>query len=747
MSRTSLLALAALALALAPLGCRSPGAAAKGGDGDGPELTLDWIHGPGPAALEARPRWRWRADGTLLLLDEARAAEERLFETFDPSTRARTPLCGLEEARDSLRALAGEATPDELGWPDELDEAGRRGLYAIEGELYVLELESATFARLTETPEEEEAARFSPDGARVAFVRANDLYVHDLANGAETRLTYDGDGTHLNGTLSWVYWEEIFGRNDRAYWWSPDSERVAYLATDESEVSEVTFVDFQPAVPRTIVQRYPKAGTKNPAVRVGVVAAAGGPTTWVGLDPESYEYVARVEWLPSGRELAVQTMTRDQARLDLAFVDATSGRAREVLTETDPGWVNIHDDLVFLKDGAEFLWVSERDGYAHAYRYAADGSLFGRVTRGPWALRSSSGSVFWLRRAIQHVDEARGLVYFTALEKDSIEKHLYRIHLDGTGLERLSSEEGTHAIAFSPDGGHYVDTYSTARRLPMLRVHRADGTEIERLAEPRPDALTELDLTFPVFSHIPARDGFAMPAQRLVPPDFDASRPHPVIVHVYSGPSAPMVADAWDRGLYFDNLLARAGYVVIEVDNRSSTAISKELENTVLGQLSGDSEKNDLEDALRWIGEQPWADAERIGMWGWSGGGTTTLLMMTRTDLVAAGISVAPVTDWHYYDTKWAEFAMKTPEANPEGYAHTSLVERAKDLSGRLLLVHGTYDDNVHPQNAWHFIDELIEANKPFDMMLYPMRKHGIADTPARRHLFGKMLAFWRERL
>ena len=266
----------------------------------------------------------------------------------------------------------------------------------------------------------------------------------------------------------------------------------------------------------------------------------------------------------------------------------------------------------------------------------------------------------------------------------------------------------------------------------MLRWHDASGKLRETIATGKPELLAKLGLRTPELFEIPARDGFPMPAQILKPAKFDPEQRHPVILHVYAGPSAPTVANAWQTANYFDNVLSDRGYLVVKVDNRSATARSKKLENTVLGQLSGDGELNDLVDAIRWLKQKPWVDPARAGMWGWSGGGTATLSVMTRSTELKAGIAVAALTDWHYYDTKWAEFAMKRPEDNPDGYEKTSLVKRAKDLHGRLLLVHGTYNDNVHPQNAWHFADELIRANKRFDMMFYPMRKHGIADRPAR---------------
>ena len=739
--------LAYAALLLGVSSCATPEA---GSAVSSQPITVEWIYSPDCGAVAATPEYVWRADSKLLLLDPRDPPATRAFVLLDPKTRERRSCVDAGAALRSLASLmegGGTPVPSALRWPQSFSASGDRAIYLIGDDLFVLELSTAAFRRVTETPQVERAASFSPNGERVAFVRDNDLFVYDLADGRELRLTSDGSATILNGTLSWVYWEEIFGRRDIGYWWAPDSTALAFLRTDESRVAVAHFPHFLPAVPEVRTQRYPKTGSTNPEAHVGIVEIDGRQTTFVELDGAGFEYVARVQWHPDSARVAVQTLTRDQRRLDLFLAARATGATQHVLTETDPAWVNIHDDLHFLRDGRQLLWVSERDGYSHLYLHAIDGGPVRQITRGKWSLRSSGGGVFWLRQAVAAVDEPGGWIYFTALEKSSIERHLYRIRFDGSGMERVSAEDGTHAVAFSPDARHYVDTYSDIRTLPALRLHDAGGEQAAVLSPPRPKLLAPFAMRYPSLNTIPARDGFEMPAQILKPPGFDPSRRYPAILHIYAGPSAPSVSNAWQHANYFDQVLGDHGYVVVKVDNRSATALSKATENTVDGQLCGDSELNDLVDAARWLKQQRYIDPDRVGVWGWSGGGSTTLLLMTRSEEFCAGIAVAPVTDWHYYDTKWAEAAMKRPQDNPEGYEHTSLVKRAKDLHGRLLLVHGTYDDNVHPQNSWHFIHELVAANKPFDMMMYPMRKHGIADQAARIHLFTKMVEFWTQHL
>ena len=562
----------------------------------------------------------------------------------------------------------------------------------------------------------------------------------------EARLTADGSATILNGNLSWVYWEEIFDHGVAGFWWSDDSSAIAFLRTDESQVDVVTFQKFAPAVPEIITQRYPKAGDANPSVRLGIVEVGSGKTAWMDQAAAGYEYILGVKWLPDNRAVAVQTTNRLQTRLDLWLVARGSGDARLLLTDADDAWVN-QKELQFLDGGKKFLVSSERDGHTHLYLYGIDGKLLNAVTRGPWSVRGPSG-FYGAPLGSAWVEEAGGWVYFTALEKSPVERHLYRIRLDGTGMERLTKEDGTHRITMSPDRRSYVDVHSTHDTLPSLSVHEASGKQRAVVTPSRADIVAPFQFQAASLFTVPAADGFALPARIVKPRGFDPAKKYPAIVYIYGGPGAPTVNDSWDYSFagnaYFDQVLVDRGYVVFSVDPRSATGQSKTLENTVVRKMMADGELNDIVAGVKWLKAQPWVDAARIGVWGWSGGGTDTLLVMTRSQEFKAGISVAPVTDWHFYDTKFAETYMKTPADNPEGYALFSLVPRAKDLHGRLMLVFGTYDDNVHPQNSWSFVDELIKANKPFDLMVYPMRKHTIEDRPARIHLFEKMLEFWK---
>ena len=716
-------------------------------------LTLQWIYSPAGQAVARVPSHVWLPDNTAMVYDTRRPAAQRSFERLDPANGTRTTVLDVPKAVASLKTLGPNLLEREtLEWPKSFSRDGQKAIYVLKDDIFVLDLPTATFTRLTNTPEgekvekpEEEVAEFSPDGRMVAYVRNNNLYVYDLAKKEEKPLTRDGSATLLNGTLSWVYWEEVFGRHNTAFWWSPDSKSIAYLQTDEAGVPVSLFVDFAPVDQRVIRQPYPKAGEQNPKVRVGVVDVSDATTHWVTV-PKPYEWLLRVKWLPGSDRISLTTMDRPQTELDLWFAGRSGGAAQHVLTETDPGWVNVSDDLRFLPDGKHFFWASERDGYMHLYRYRIDGTLENQVTRGDWPVASSGGVAFWVHQSIVGYDPANDWLYFTALKDSSVERHLYRIHSNGNGMQRVDAEAGTHGISMSPDTRFYFDTFSDIRTMPALRLHTSDGKLKEVIAPPRPELLAGFDLQYPDLLTIPAEDGFPMPAQILKPSGFNPAKKYPVILHIYGGPSAPTVKNQWQPGIFYDNLLLREGFVVVSVDNRSATAISKKLENTIL-QQSPLPETADQLAGIRWLKSQPWVDGSRVGVWGWSGGGTMTLSLMTHSQEFRAGIAGAPVTDWRYYDSKWAEALMKLPKDHEDAYNRTSLVKHAGDLHGTLLLVFGTYDDNVHPQNEQAFMDALIKADKPYHVMLYPMRKHGFTDRPARIHRDQAMIDFWKENL
>jgi dipeptidyl-peptidase-4 len=710
-------------------------------------VTIEWIYSDESKSITNLPNVFWLKNNSAVIYNSKKENQQNNFELLNPETGQTKILFDVNKSLESLKTILGDKAPKVLKMLDAIDINGKSGAFIFDGDIFSLDFSSSQIQRITNTIDEEKNISFSPDGNNLAFVRSNNLFVYNLISKLEKQITSDGSQSILNGTLSWVYWEEIFGRKDIGYWWSPDSKSIAFLRSDESKVSEMYFPDFKPIVPDVIKQKYPKTGGTNPTVEVGIADIQNQKITWADFSNYPYEYIIRVNWLPDSEQVAVQTMNRMQDELNLFFIDKNLGTPKHILKETDPGWVNVNDDLTFIKNGSEFLWVSERSGYAHIYRYDKKGKLINQVTKGEWAVASSGGSAFWVRGAISAVDEKNEIVFFTAQEKDPKEKHLYKINFNGTGFRKLSTGNFTHSINFSHEAKYYFDTYSNISTPPVLSLYKNDGTFVKQIKKYDEQKLASLDLQRPEIFSITARDGFLLPAEIMKPKNFDAAKKYPLIVYVYGGPSAAQVQNTWRNSIYFDQVLLDNGFIVAIIDPRSSTAISKKLENIVLKNMAGQIELDDLVDGIQWFKKQSYIDSSRVGVWGWSGGGTFTLNAMTHSKEFKAGIAVAGVTDWRYYDSKFGEMAMKTPQVNPDGYEKTSLVKSAKDLHGRLMIVFGSYDDNVHPQNSYAFIDELIKVNKMFDMMVYPMRKHGISDAPARIHLYNKMLEFWKNNL
>ena len=587
--------------------------------------------------------------------------------------------------------------------------------------------------RLTRDPAVETMPSFSPDGSLLAFVRDHDLVVVDVGLSHEWALTHSGGPNLLNGELDWVYQEEIYGRgNFKGYWWSPDSSQLAYLQTDESPVNEFTILDHLPYRLEVETTNYPKAGDKNPLVQLGVIPAIGGDTIWVDLGhyTPTDMLVVSVDWSPDSENVIVQVQNREQTWLDLNTVDARSGVTHRVLQETTSAWVNALGDPLWLDDGT-FLWLSERSGWKHIYHYSADGTLITQVTDGEWEVRTLHG-----------IDNKTGWVYFSGTERSPIGGDIYRVQLDAGQLTRLSTRSGTHRANFSPGFTYYIDTWSNVSTPPQIRAHAADGTEIRVVAENSVTTLTDYRLSTPEFLQVTARDGFVMEAMLIRPPDFDPSQRYPVFQHTYGGPHAQQVLNSWagSAGMFYQ-LLAQHDILVWIIDNR--TASGKGAVSTwPVYKHFGKQELQDIEDGISWLTKQPYVDANRIGMEGWSYGGFMTSYALTHSDLFSMGIAGGTVTDWRDYDTIYTERYMRTPQNNPEGYRLSSPRFNAADLHGELLLIHGTMDDNVHLQNTLQFAYELQKAGKQFDLMLYPRSRHGITDPELNMHLRHKMLNF-----
>jgi len=706
-------------------------------------LTLDWIFDWQAQAKFGLPYYAWLNDDRALIFDARRPAAEWMIEFFDPKTGRRDPAFDPPKVLAAFKSLLGEKAPSSISWPAAIEANGTAFAYLCDGDIFCVEAADSSVRRLTRTAEPESCVAFSPDGNWVSCIRMNDLYAVERRSGREIRLTEGATETLLNGPFSWVYWEEIYDHASIPYQWSPDSGAIAYLQTDESAVPLSAYVNYGPLTPEVVRQRYPKPGQANPKVRLGVVEVASAKTAWI--DCGEYEYLARFNWLRGGRQISVQTLDRKQSELRLLFADRLTGQSRTILTERRSSWINLNNSLYFLKDGRRFIWASDRDGYQHLYVYGLDGRLLKQLTRGDYMV--VSGVLVTLNNGLAGVDERTGWVYFISNQVSLRERHLYRVRLDGTRLERLSGGSGIHYARFSPGLRYFFEYFSSASEPPSLYVCRPDGRRIMTLAAPATKALEGLNLTRPEFRTFRTPDGVDLPAMMTFPPGFDPSKKYPVIVNVYGGPAAQTVVDAWSQGQFWNEFLAQQGFIVCGLEVRAGMSANRLHDESLHLRAYGRQNVLDILAGVEGLKNLPYVDPARLGLWGWSGGGCTTLYAMTHADAFKAAIAVAPVSDWRYYDSVYAERYLGTPQENPSGYDETSSVKAAANLKGRLLIVHGTYDDNVQPQNTFSFIDQLIESRIPFDLMIYPWRKHGISDTPATLDLYRRMLDFWNETL
>jgi dipeptidyl-peptidase-4 len=478
-------------------------------------------------------------------------------------------------------------------------------------------------------------------------------------------------------------------------------------------------VDHIPPNQELEITPYPKAGDPNPLVRLGVVDVQSKQARWV--DTRKYQpndlLIVRVAWTPDGQYVAYQAQNREQTFLDLNYADARTGQTTNLLHETSRAWVEATDDNPrWLRDGS-FLWLSDRTGFKHVYHYAPDGKLLKQITDGRWDVRT-----------IDAVDEANGLVYFTGMEHSPIANHAYRIKFDGTGLTRLTQTEGNHRVSFNPPASLYVDSWSDINTPTQVRLFNSNGTLVRVVDENRVAALPQYKLGKVEFLQVKTRDGFPMEAMMIKPPDFDPAKKYPVFEFTYSGPQAPQVRNSWGGQTYmWHQLLAERGYIIWVCDNR--TASNKGVESAwPLYQHFGELELRDLEDGLAWLKSQPYVDGTRIGLWGWSFGGFMTSYALTHSQSYKLGIAGGSVTDWHDYDSIYTERYMRTPQHNPQGYEQTAPRNAAKNLNGKLMLIHGAMDDNVHMQNTIQFVYELQKAGKQFQLMIYPKSRHGVTD-------------------
>ncbi len=726
-------------------------------------LTLDTIFSYGAKSLG----WhQWQADGSGYLMLEASAANKDALDLvrYDAASGVRTVLVSaqsltppgaqspltIEEftlSADNKRLLI--FTKSERVW-----RSNTRGDY------WVFDLTTKKLQKLggNATPSTLMFAKFSPDATRVGYVRENNIYVESLADNRITRLTTDGAQYTINGTFDWVYEEELFCRD--GFRWSPDGRQIAYWQLDASGVKEFRMINNTAELyPKIITFPYPKAGEMNSAARVGVVSAEGGKTQWIEVPGDARQnYLPRMEWAAGSSEVLIQQLNRLQNTNVVMLGDVRTGKVRTVLTEKEDTWVDVswgaidwdrrglaRGDVEWIEGGKRFLWVSERDGWRHVYSISRDGSDVKCITPGNYDLIG-----------VELSDVANGWLYFSASPENATQKYLFRARLDGSGkAERLSpaTQPGTHTYTISPRGDLAIHTYSSANKVPVTDVVRFPQHAVVRTMFDNKELTERIAKLKPVaqeFFRVKIEEGVELDGWMIKPPDFDATKKYPALFHVYGEPWGQTVLDVWSGGqAMWHRMLAQQGYLVVSVDNRGTPAPRGRAWRKIIYRQMGIRNSSDQASAARAISKWPFVDATRIGIWGWSGGGSSTLNAMFRyPDLYQVGMSVAPVPDIRYYDTIYQERYCGLPQDHPEEYKQSSPITFASQLKGQLLLVHGTGDDNVHYQGSEALINALVAANKPFTMMAYPNRSHGIYEgAGTTRHLYELLTRFLNEKL
>ncbi|MCP2604562.1 S9 family peptidase [Candidatus Aminicenantes bacterium AH-873-B07] len=597
-------------------------------------------------------------------------------------------------------------------------------IFSYKGDLYYYNIKNRLFRRLTASSEGEKIPEFSPNGKYISYVRGNNLYVLEIPTGLEIQLTSDGSNNILNGYLTWVYYEELYHRNYKGYWWSPDSKYIVFYRFDESPVFKMTMVNLLPFKAQQIPVTYPKAGMTNPLVKIGIVSVKEQKTVWLKLNYNEEIYIARAIWTPDSKWLTVQILNRDQNRIDLLKVNPETGKSELILREEQKIWIH-PKEIYFFKRKPYFLWLSDLDNWNHIYLYNLEGKLIKRLTQGSWSVRK-----------IVQINEKKGIIYFIANKKSTLENHLYQVNLDGK-LKRLTEKEGTYSIIMSPTCDFYLAFYNNISRPTRLDLYKADGTFVKAIEENIVKELSEYKLSKWNFLKVTTEDELELPAMMLKPQNFDPNKKYPVLFAIYGGPESQSVANRWmgKRGLWYQ-YLAQEGLIIFIMDNRGSAHFGKKYAHMLYGNL-GHWEIHDYVQGVKYLSKLPYVDSNRIGIWGWSYGGyLTCMAMLTAPEYFQVGVSVAPVTHWLNYDTIYTERYMGQPKNNPKGYEKSATTKYAENLKGKLLIIHGTLDNNVHFQNTVQLVNKLISENKQFSVMIYPNRDHGIKGDNARRHIF-----------
>lgn len=620
---------------------------------------------------------------------------------------------------------------------------GQALLFPLGGNLYLYTLDAEQGHALRELPTGGDFVdpKVSPGGAYVSFIREQNLWVIDLASNEARALTGDGGGPVHNGEAEFVAQEETDRRD--GYWWAPDDSLIAFERYDESKVKIVKRTEVYAERTDTIEQRYPATGTPNVEVQLGLVAPTGGEARWIDLGVDPDIYLVRVKWLPDASRLSFQVESRDQKRLELNLVETMTLEQQRLLVETSETWINLNNDLRFLQDGKRFIWASERSGFQHLYLYGLDGKLINPISSGDWNIDEVLG-----------VDDKQELVYVQSNRDFVPDAQIYSLKLDGSQADapiRISKRNGTHAAKFSSDTMFYLDTFSDPKTPPRVSVRKPDGEFVAWIEQNALDAEHPYspyveNFIEPEFGTLEADDGQILHYRLFKPAGFDPTQRYPVLDYFYGGPGVQKVTRAWaDQNTHFLQYMAQQGYVVFTLDNRGMARRGRKFSDVIHRQL-GNAEVLDQLVGVHWLKQQEWVDGDRIGTFGWSYGGyMTTMLLAKASNEIAAGVAVAPVTDWTLYDTHYTERYLSTPQNNAAGYIRSAPFAWLDGLSSPLLLIHGMADDNVLFSNSTLLMADLQKRGIQFDLMTYPGGKHSLSSDSMKVHVFN-LIANWLDR-
>lgn len=612
-------------------------------------------------------------------------------------------------------------------------------------DFYVFDIKTKKLSSLSENGKQQ-LATFSPDGTKVAFVRDNNLFYKDLTSNQEVKITSDGKkNAIINGAPDWVY-EEEFSFN-KAFAWSPASDQIAFIKFDESNVKEFGMTLFAGSNPRhednelypsNETWKYPKAGESNSVVTVWAYQLNDRKTIQLETGAETDIYLPRILWTKQANQLCIMRLNRLQNKLELLYSDTKTGNSKVFYTEENNYYISegVLDQLHFLDDGKQFILMSEKSGFYHLYLFNTDGKEINPITQGNWDVTDFLG-----------YDAVKKICYYQSAEESPLNRAVYSIKIDGKDKKKLSTEKGWNNALFSATYNYYVLTHSSAGSPNSISLYNSKNKLIRILEDNSSlkKVLAGYSFNFPEFFSFKTSEGIELNGKMIKPANFIPTKKYPVLMTQYSGPNSQQVMDNWSFG--WEQVMAAKGYIVVTVDGRGTGARGQEFCKQTYMQL-GKYETIDQIEAAKYLQTLPFVDGGRIGIWGWSYGGyISSLCMVKGNGIFKAGIAVAPVTNWRYYDNIYTERYMRTPQENPEGYDQNSPLNFAQQLQGKLLLVHGTADDNVHFQNSAEFIDKLVQANKQFDLFLYPNRNHSIYGGNTRYHLYTLKTKFLEENL